>query len=76
MPPHRPQRYEAVNVLLASVFGDELLAIHHVGSTAVPHLAAKPEIDVLVEVSEHRNEAARDEVLLTLGYVCGSDLSE
>lgn len=32
--PHRPQRYEAVNVLLASVFGDELLAIHHVGSTA------------------------------------------
>ncbi|HDS1694895.1 MULTISPECIES: GrpB family protein [Pseudomonas] len=71
-----PQRYEAVKVLLASVFGDELLAIHHVGSTAVPQLAAKPEIDVLVEVSEHRNEAARDEVLLTLGYVRGSDLSE
>lgn len=71
-----PQRYEAVKVLLASVFGDELLAIHHVGSTAVPQLAAKPEIDVLVEVLEHRNEAARDEVLLTLGYVRGSDLSE
>ncbi len=71
--PAWPQRYEAVNVLLASVFGDELLAIHHVGSTAVPQLAAKPEIDVLVEVLEHRNEAARDEVLLTLGYVRGSE---
>lgn len=74
--PAWPQRYEADKVLLASAFGDELLAMHHVGSTAVPQLAAKPEIDVLIEVSEHRNEAARDEVLLTLGYVRGSDLSE
>ncbi|WP_207869384.1 GrpB family protein [Pseudomonas sp. 51_B] len=71
-----PQRYEADKVLLASAFGDELVAMHHVGSTAVPQLAAKPEIDVLIEVSAHRNEAARDEVLLTLGYVRGSDLSE
>lgn len=74
--PEWPQRYEADKVLLASAFGDELLAIHHVGSTAVPQLAAKPEIDVLIEVSEHRNEAARDEVLLSLGYVRGSDLSQ
>ncbi|MEE1886728.1 GrpB family protein [Pseudomonas carassii] len=74
--PEWPQRYEADKTLLVSAFGDELLAMHHVGSTAVPQLAAKPEIDVLIEVSEHRNEAARDEVLLSLGYVRGSDLSE
>jgi len=74
--PAWPQRYEADKVLLASAFGDELVAMHHVGSTAVPQLAAKPEIDVLIEVSAHRNEAARDGVLLTLGYVRGSDLSE
>ncbi|MCE0915659.1 GrpB family protein [Pseudomonas sp. NMI760_13] len=74
--PEWPQRYEADKVLLASAFGDELLAIHHVGSTAVPQLAAKPEIDVLIEVSEHQNAAARDQVLLKLGYVRGSDLSQ
>jgi len=74
--PAWPQRYEADKLLLALAFGDELVAMHHVGSTAVPQLAAKPEIDVLIEVSEHRNEAARDEVLLTLGYVRGSDLSQ
>jgi GrpB-like predicted nucleotidyltransferase (UPF0157 family) len=74
--PEWPQRYEADKVLLASAFGDELIAMHHVGSTAVPQLAAKPEIDVLIEVSEHRNEAVRDEVLLKLGYVRGSDLSQ
>ncbi|MHC2148720.1 GrpB-like predicted nucleotidyltransferase (UPF0157 family) [Pseudomonas sp. 210_17 TE3656] len=65
--PEWPQRFEADKVLLASAFGDELLAMHHVGSTAVPQLAAKPEIDVLIEVSEHRNEVARDEVLLNWG---------
>lgn len=74
--PAWPLQYEADKVLLASAFGGELVDMHHVGSTAVPQLAAKPEIDVLIEVSEHRNEAARDEVLLTLGYVRGSDLSE
>lgn len=74
--PEWPQRYEADKMLLVSAFGDELIAMHHVGSTAVPQLAAKPEIDVLIEVSEHCNAAARDEVLLSLGYVRGSDLSE
>ncbi|UVM14623.1 GrpB family protein [Pseudomonas sp. B21-023] len=74
--PAWPQQYEADKLLLALAFGDELVAMHHVGSTAVPQLAAKPEIDVLIEVSEHRNEAARDQVLLTLGYVRGSDLSQ
>lgn len=62
--------------LIASAFGDELNDIHHVRSTAVPGLAAKPGIDVLIEDGLHRNELARDEFLLALGYVRGSDLSE
>lgn len=60
--------------LIASAFGDELHDIHHVRSRALPRLAAKPEIDVLIEVGLHRNELARDELLLALGYVRGSDL--
>lgn len=67
--PEWPERFQADKELIASAFGDELQAIHHVGSTAVPGLAAKPEIDVLIKVSEHRSETARDQVLLTLGYV-------
>ena len=74
--PEWPERFQVDKELIASAFGDELQAIHHVGSTAVPGLAAKPEIDVLIEVSEHRSETARDQVLLTLGYVRGSDLSQ
>ncbi|MHC8381837.1 GrpB family protein [Pseudomonas sp. LB3P14] len=60
---------------IAKAFGTELVAIHHVGSTAVPELAAKPEIDLLVEVAQHRNESSRDNVMRELGYARGSDLS-
>ena len=43
-----PQRFERERARLTTVFGDEAAAIHHIGSTAVPGLAAKPEIDILV----------------------------
>lgn len=74
--PTWPARFLADKPPIAAAFGDELIAIHHVGSTSVPGLAAKPEIDVLIEVHDHRNASARDEVLMDLGYVRGSDLSE
>lgn len=60
---------------IAKCFGTELVDIHHVGSTAVPGLVAKPEIDILIEVSEHRNVAARDAALHALGHARGNDLS-
>lgn len=70
-----PALFLAAKEQIAKAFGSELIAIHHVGSTAVPGLAAKPEIDMLVEVSTHRNEPSRESVMSGLGYVRGSDLS-
>jgi GrpB-like predicted nucleotidyltransferase (UPF0157 family) len=35
---------------LKEIFGQEAAAIHHIGSTSVPGLPAKPIIDILVEV--------------------------
>ncbi|MFZ6050347.1 GrpB family protein [Pseudomonas sp. CR3202] len=71
-----PALFLAEQTRIAEGFQSEFIQIHHVGSTAVPGLAAKPEIDVLVEVSEHRDETARRDFMRTLGYVRGSDLSE
>lgn len=71
-----PAQFQAMSAKIRAAFGGELLAIHHVGSTAIPGLAAKPEIDLLVEVFAHRNEAARDAAMALLGYVRGSQLSD
>jgi GrpB-like predicted nucleotidyltransferase (UPF0157 family) len=37
-------------VLLKAILRQEVVAIHHIGSTSVPGLPAKPIIDILVEV--------------------------
>jgi GrpB-like predicted nucleotidyltransferase (UPF0157 family) len=56
--PHDPARkeaFEAEAAALRSVLGDEALAVHHIGSTSVPNLRAKPTVDVLVEAREIGN---------------------
>ncbi|QIH07243.1 MULTISPECIES: GrpB family protein [unclassified Pseudomonas] len=73
--PQWPLAFAAERERIAPGFADDLLAIHHVGSTAVPGLAAKPEIDVLLVVARHRDEVLREAFMATLGYVRGSDLS-
>ncbi|POE03349.1 GrpB family protein [Pectobacterium odoriferum] len=45
-----PGLFEAESVLLQITLGKVISRIHHVGSTAVPGLAAKPVIDILLEI--------------------------
>ncbi|BAN49162.1 GrpB family protein [Metapseudomonas resinovorans] len=71
-----PALFSAERARIEPGFLAELVTTHHVGSTAVPGLAAKPEIDLLIEVSEHIDEPQRIEFMATLGYVRGSNLSE
>lgn len=61
---------------LRPVFGDASIDIHHVGSTAVKGLAAKPEIDVLVVVSNATGLDNWQTELTDLGYRRGGDLME
>lgn len=49
--PAWPERFAAERERLAAALGDRALRIEHVGSTSVPGLAAKPIVDVLVEVA-------------------------
>jgi len=50
--------------------------IHHVGSTAVPGLAAKPIIDILVGVSDLESSRACFDPLAQLDYLCAPYLPE
>lgn len=49
--------------------GDRLAAIHHIGSTSVPGLAAKPLIDMLPELHRHDDGADLAPLLVPLGFV-------
>ena len=45
-----PNRFAFERQRLTSALGDQAIAVEHIGSTAVPGLAAKPIIDILVTV--------------------------
>ena len=73
--PSWPIMYADEALGLQPIFGDDLVAIHHVGSTAVPGLLAKPEIDVLVVVTSFDALAAWEGLLGDRGYRRGGDLT-
>jgi GrpB-like predicted nucleotidyltransferase (UPF0157 family) len=50
--PAWPERFRQEAQALTQALGDLIIAIHHVGSTSIPGLAAKPIVDVLVEVAD------------------------
>jgi GrpB-like predicted nucleotidyltransferase (UPF0157 family) len=45
--PAWPAAFEQEAAALSVILGDGLVAIHHIGSTAVPGLPAKPVIDIM-----------------------------
>nr|MDX8322217.1 GrpB family protein [Agrobacterium sp. rho-8.1] len=73
--PDWPIMFEAEAKQIASIFGSRGLSIHHVGSTAVPGLAAKPEIDILCVVSDAACLESWTKSLSSLNYRRGGDLS-
>jgi GrpB-like predicted nucleotidyltransferase (UPF0157 family) len=60
--------YEAEVAGLCVVLDGEIVRAHHIGSTAVPGLAAKPVIDILLEVRDVTRLDALDEAMRAIGY--------
>jgi GrpB-like predicted nucleotidyltransferase (UPF0157 family) len=63
-----PEMYRQEAARLAAVFGDQLLSIHHIGSTAVPGLAAKPIIDIMPIIPDIEQVDRLNEAMIALGY--------
>jgi UPF0157 protein BH1888 len=65
-----PQLFMTEAARVSGVLGDEVRAIKHIGSTAVPGLAAKPIIDNLLLVNKLDSGAKKRliEQLRPLGY--------
>lgn len=63
-----PLLYEQEIVLLRRALGKEIIRDHHVGSTAVPGLAAKPIIDILLEVQSVERLDDLSQAMERIGY--------
>ena len=60
--------FETEAVRLRQVFLDRLVSIHHVGSTCIPSIKAKPEIDILVVLDEVDSISQYSKAMAQLGY--------
>ena len=67
--PEWAQRFREEAEQLLEVFGSLVVAVHHVGSTAVPGLEAKPIIDILVVVRDLEQVHHYNEAMATRGYI-------
>lgn len=54
--------------LLRGLFGPALIDLHHIGSTSVPGLAAKPILDILGEAAALEAVDDRNDVLIAAGW--------
>ncbi len=66
--PAWPVRFAAERDALSRVFPPDAFTIEHIGSTAVPGLAAKPTVDILIGAPSLPDVEARIGAMEALGY--------
>ncbi|MCW2839481.1 MAG: hypothetical protein JWR55_964 [Aeromicrobium sp.] len=62
-------RYQRERERIVAALGARALRVDHIGSTSIPHLAAKPVIDIDLSVADVEDEAAYVPDLERAGYV-------
>ena len=70
--PHNPdwtRQFTEEAARLTAVFGPNLITIHHIGSTAVPGIQAKPIIDMLPVVWDIEQVDGLNDAMTGLGYI-------
>jgi GrpB-like predicted nucleotidyltransferase (UPF0157 family) len=65
---HNLFEIESKKIIIA--LGENVIAIHHIGSTSICTIHAKPIIDILIEVRSISNVDERNPMMQTLGYQC------
>jgi GrpB-like predicted nucleotidyltransferase (UPF0157 family) len=65
--PDWPMKFQAHHDRVQGALGSRAIRVEHIGSTAVPGLAAKPIIDILVTVDDPKEESVAS-ALASAGY--------
>lgn len=68
-----PAEAEALVAVIGPALGPLAAGIHHVGSTAIPGMIAKPVLDLDIELSPGATVEAATVALATLGYTFAGD---
>ena len=66
--PNWPEQFREEASQIAAIFGPELISIHHIGSTSVPDLSAKPIIDIMPVVRNIEKVEMFNPAMIQLGY--------
>jgi GrpB-like predicted nucleotidyltransferase (UPF0157 family) len=66
--PKWQEAFEAESKHVVDALDENVIAIHHIGSTAIPGIYAKPIIDLLVEVKDIIKVDEQSSVMESLGY--------
>ena len=66
--PGWPLQYEDERDRIAAALGDAAMAIEHVGGTAVPGVASKPVVDLMIGVEDIERAGQAVAGLIQLGY--------
>ena len=63
------ERFREEAPRIAAAFGRELLSMHHIGSTSIPGMSAKPIIDIMPVVPDIWKMEAFNDGMIQLGYI-------
>ena len=66
--PNWEKEYKKEEKLLKKLLKDEIIEIHHVGSTSIKGLMAKPIIDILIVIKSLNNIEKIDKILSLYNY--------
>lgn len=77
MVPHDPkwqQEFKQEAKQLTTALGNNVVAVHHIGSTAIPTIYAKPVIDLLLVVQDIAALDEKQPLMEAIGYVALGEL--
>jgi GrpB-like predicted nucleotidyltransferase (UPF0157 family) len=63
-----PAQFHQETATLRTVFGQALISIHHIGSTSIPGMSAKPIIDIMLIVRDIETVEGFSPAMMQLGY--------
>ena len=66
--PEWPEMFASEAELIKQALGNNCITIHHIGSTSVPGLSAKPIIDILPVVRDIQEVDKATKAMESLGY--------